>query len=98
MTDDDRAFTRAILDRPGEDAPRLVYADRLEEDGRAGHAEYLRLEIRLRTYRGWGRRRLLRPLDRLRAGLDPEWVASVGRASRIELSRVPPFTVAGIVR
>ena len=38
MVSDDEAFIRAILANPGEDAPRLIYANWLEERGdlRAG--------------------------------------------------------------
>jgi uncharacterized protein (TIGR02996 family) len=32
MTDDE-AFIRAIVDAPGDDAPRLIYADWLDERG-----------------------------------------------------------------
>jgi uncharacterized protein (TIGR02996 family) len=32
MTDDE-AFIRAIVDAPGDEAPRLVYADWLDERG-----------------------------------------------------------------
>jgi uncharacterized protein (TIGR02996 family) len=48
MTGDD-AFIRAILADPGDPAPRLVYADWLEERGDADsvlRAEYLRVECR----------------------------------------------------
>ena len=40
---DDDAFLRAIADAPGDDAPRLVYADWLDEHGQPDRAEYLRL-------------------------------------------------------
>jgi uncharacterized protein (TIGR02996 family) len=32
---DDEAFIRAIVDAPGDDAPRLIYADWLDERGDA---------------------------------------------------------------
>jgi uncharacterized protein (TIGR02996 family) len=42
-----RAFLRTICETPGDDTPRLVYADWLEEDGWAEQAEFIRLQIRL---------------------------------------------------
>ena len=46
MTDRD-ALYRAILAHPDDDTPRLVYADWLEENGRAEEAEFIRVECRL---------------------------------------------------
>ena len=40
-------FLATILDRPGEDGPRLVYADWLEEQGDADRAEFIRVQIEL---------------------------------------------------
>src|SRR5450432_1685581 len=40
-------FLAAILDRPAEDGPRLVYADWLEEQGDADRAEFIRVQIEL---------------------------------------------------
>ena len=45
MTGD--ALYRAILADPGDDTPRLVCADWLEENGRAEEAEFIRIECRL---------------------------------------------------
>jgi uncharacterized protein (TIGR02996 family) len=44
MTPDD-AFVQDILDHPEDDAPRLVYADWLEEHGQGPHAEFIRLQV-----------------------------------------------------
>src|SRR3954452_707004 len=44
---DDNAFLRAILGQPDDDAPRLVYADWLEEHGDADRAEFIRLQCEL---------------------------------------------------
>src|SRR5262245_55720746 len=44
MSDDD-AFLQAVLDRPDDDAPRLVYADWLEEHGDPDRAEFIRVQI-----------------------------------------------------
>ena len=48
MTDRD-AFIQAICASPGDDLPRLVYADWLEENGQAERAEFIRLQIRMAT-------------------------------------------------
>ena len=44
---EDAAFLNAILERPDDDLPRLVYADYLEETGDAGRAEFIRVQIEL---------------------------------------------------
>jgi uncharacterized protein (TIGR02996 family) len=41
------ALYKAILSDAGDDTPRLVYADWLEENGRAEEAEFIRVECRL---------------------------------------------------
>jgi uncharacterized protein (TIGR02996 family) len=43
----DEAFLQAIREAPSDDAPRLIYADWLEEHGRAERAELIRLQCRL---------------------------------------------------
>ena len=43
---DTAAFLRAVCERPADDAPRLVYADWLDEHGAADHAEFIRLQVR----------------------------------------------------
>jgi uncharacterized protein (TIGR02996 family) len=63
----EEAFIRAILDRPGEDTPRLVYADWLDDHGHPARAAFLRTEA---TNPG-----RVGPA----AGLDPVWVARVSR-------------------
>jgi uncharacterized protein (TIGR02996 family) len=42
----DTAFRRTILAHPEDDAPRLVYADWLDEQGDAERAEFIRLQVR----------------------------------------------------
>jgi uncharacterized protein (TIGR02996 family) len=69
MTDDE-AFVRRIVDSPGDDAPRLVYADWLDDRGDPRGA-YLRAEA---AHPGDVGR-----LDPLAAGLDAVWVARVSR-------------------
>jgi uncharacterized protein (TIGR02996 family) len=46
MSDGD-ALLRAILDAPEDDAPRLVYADWLEEHGDADRAAFIRVQVQL---------------------------------------------------
>jgi uncharacterized protein (TIGR02996 family) len=46
MTHDD-AFLRDVLDHPDDDAPRLIYADWLEEHGYAARAEFIRVQCEL---------------------------------------------------
>jgi uncharacterized protein (TIGR02996 family) len=46
MSDED-AFVHHILDTPDDDTPRLVFADWLEEHGRASHAELIRVQCEL---------------------------------------------------
>jgi uncharacterized protein (TIGR02996 family) len=41
------AFHRAILDHPGEDLPRLIYADAIEESGRPERADFIRAQVEL---------------------------------------------------
>jgi uncharacterized protein (TIGR02996 family) len=67
---DDEAFVRAIVAAPADDAPRLVYADWLEERGDPRGA-YLRAELK--------KPRDPRSLGSLGATLDPIWVARVSR-------------------
>jgi len=43
----DAAFLRSIVNDPDDDAPRLIYADWLDEQGDADRAEFIRLQVRL---------------------------------------------------
>ena len=72
MSDED-AFLRAIADNLDDDAPRLVYADWLDEHGDPVRAEYLRLLCRVNQTSTVDRLRELAP------ALDPAWVARVCR-------------------
>jgi uncharacterized protein (TIGR02996 family) len=69
MTDDE-AFIRAIVAAPAEDAPRLIYADWLEDRGDARGA-YLRAEVA-----SSGDSKLLQALAEK---FDATWVARVSR-------------------
>jgi uncharacterized protein (TIGR02996 family) len=44
---EERAFFDRIRDEPGEDGPRLIYADWLEENGQPDRAEFVRLQVAL---------------------------------------------------
>lgn len=41
------SFLRAICENPDDDAPRLIYADWLDENGDADRAEFIRLQIEI---------------------------------------------------
>ncbi len=45
--DHEQAFLQAICEAPEDDTPRLVYADWLEENGKADHADFIRTQLRL---------------------------------------------------
>lgn len=71
MTEDE-AFIRAIVDGPGDDLPRRVYADWLD-DRADPRGPYLRAEREAVETGDTAR------LRELAAGLDPVWVARVSR-------------------
>jgi uncharacterized protein (TIGR02996 family) len=51
------ALLREILARPEDDAPRLVYADWLDEHGEAARAEFIRVQCELARLEEWDERR-----------------------------------------
>lgn len=69
---EDEAFIRAIVNNPGDDTPRLVYADWLD-DHSDPRGPYLRAERETVETGDIAR------LRELAAGLDPVWVARVSR-------------------
>jgi uncharacterized protein (TIGR02996 family) len=69
MTDEE-PFIRAIVDSPGDETPRMVYADWLEERGDPRGA-YLRAEQEAARTGDTSK------IQELAAGLDPVWVARV---------------------
>jgi uncharacterized protein (TIGR02996 family) len=81
---DEKPFIEAILADPDDDAPRLIYADWLEDRGDP-RGEYLRLDAEVvRLPEGDPRRaECVSRLGALRAAVDPEWAAVVDR-TRIE--------------
>ncbi|MBN9523998.1 TIGR02996 domain-containing protein [bacterium] len=74
----EEAFIRAVLDAPGQDTPRLVYADWLDDHDAPDRAAYLRAE-RAAVVNGD-----TTAMRELAAGLDPVWIARV---------TLPPFGV-----
>jgi uncharacterized protein (TIGR02996 family) len=74
LTDEDRAFIRAILDHPEELTTWLVYADWLDERADP-RAEFLRLSVERRQLPADAlAERLEARLAVLRATLDPNWM------------------------
>ena len=72
------AFLRAILDSADDDAPRLIYADWLDDQGHAERAEFIRIQCALAGPDVNGRRREfeMRELELL-ALRQQEWAAPV---------------------
>jgi uncharacterized protein (TIGR02996 family) len=70
------SFLRAIREEPDDDAPRLIYADWLEERGDP-RGEYLRLWCRVLQD--------VRRLRELRSGIAPDWLRQVHRDWFFEL-------------
>lgn len=52
--DQREAFLASIIENPDDDAPRLIFADWLDENGEAERAEFVRIQIELAKY-GVGR-------------------------------------------
>jgi uncharacterized protein (TIGR02996 family) len=76
---EDEAFIRAVVDSPGDDTPRLVYADWLD-DHDDPRGPYLRAEHAWRKpwrVDEWPTERL--QLRAMAVGLDPVWVARISR-------------------
>jgi uncharacterized protein (TIGR02996 family) len=53
-----RGFLEAILARPDDDTPRLIYADWLEEQGDTERAEFIRVQILRASLPEWDRRQV----------------------------------------
>ena len=79
MTEDE-VFIRAIVDSPGDDTPRLVYADWLD-DRDDPRGMYLRAEADWeKSWRYCKRPGESSGFRKLATGLDPVWVACVSRS------------------
>jgi uncharacterized protein (TIGR02996 family) len=78
----DEAFLADIEANPSEPALRLIYADWLTEQGDPRGA-YLRAEAELASASGNGtpRRKLQARLKKMRAGLNPDWLARIERTA-----------------
>ena len=74
---DDEPFLRAISAAPDDDAPRLVYADWLDEHGQPDRAEFVRLQVRLRHLPAHdpSRTELTSREQQLRNACTPYWLA-----------------------
>jgi uncharacterized protein (TIGR02996 family) len=76
---EDETFIRAIVDAPGDETARLVYADWLD-DRADPRSAYLRAEVEWAKPWRDGTRPVESPeLRKLATGLDPVWVARVSR-------------------
>jgi uncharacterized protein (TIGR02996 family) len=74
LSDDDKAFIRAILDHPDELTTWLAYADWLDDRGDP-RSEFLRLTAERRTSSDEDRTAAIDArLEELRAQLDPNWM------------------------
>jgi uncharacterized protein (TIGR02996 family) len=84
---DDAPFLAAIKAALADDAPRLIYADWLDEQGRPG-GDFLRLECRLSTLDPATEQRgaLLAQLRMAGLGLDEHWMATVSRVPIAEIT------------
>src|SRR4051794_24185031 len=57
LTDTRQALLNAIRDNPDDDAPRLIYADWLDENGQPERAKFIRLQIEESRLPEWDERR-----------------------------------------
>lgn len=96
----DRQLLRAILEKPEDDAPRLIYADWLEEDGQPERAEFIRVQCELarcpseiRADRRWNDLRYMvqKPWDALRRRERELWMQR--RWSHLPSNLQPSFSV-----
>jgi uncharacterized protein (TIGR02996 family) len=88
MRDED-AFLRAIEASPGDDAPRLIYADWLDERGDP-RADFIRLHLALAAAAPDRAERVAaeHELSSLRKGCGPAWLAVI-EPERIKLTNAP---------
>lgn len=88
MTDAEAALLRAVQESPGDPAPRLVYADWLEEQGDV-RAEVIRIhcELTQSTRRDLRFFSLLEREEQLRRRVDPAWLLVMGYATSVHIRR-----------
>ncbi len=63
----ERDLYQAVLDAPDDDAPRLIFADWLEENGQVDRAEFIRTQIEMEQYHE----------------LTPEWIRLFRRSEKL---------------
>jgi uncharacterized protein (TIGR02996 family) len=81
---DEEALLRAVIADPDDDAPRLIYADWLDEHGDSDRAEFIRLQCAIAERAPHGDRPhdLFRRERELLAAHESEWSYPVGRLFR----------------
>ena len=89
MTPDEDGLLAAISAAPRDDAPRLIYADWLQERGADAKADYLRTVVRL-MHPPEDPADVARCLA-LAAELDADWRSRVGGRFEIVLEGAPPL-------
>ncbi|MBY0228034.1 MAG: TIGR02996 domain-containing protein, partial [Gemmataceae bacterium] len=100
---EERGLIEGIVEAPDEDAPRLIYADWLEDHGQPEHAEFIRAQVALPGLAADDERLL--PLLRRSARLErrlrerthrgiPKWAATAGSLLHL-LDDQPPHAVPG---
>ncbi|HVK10290.1 MAG TPA: TIGR02996 domain-containing protein [Gemmataceae bacterium] len=95
---DEAGFLEAVAAAPLDDAPRLVYADWLDERGEAAKAEYLRLVVRLSAAPD-EQPVLARLLELSPGAADHDWRMAVGGVFELVVGRLGPFRMlAGVLR
>src|SRR5262245_31852846 len=82
----DTAFLRTILADPDDDAPRLIYADWLDEQGEADRAEFIRLQIRATRMQtdNPDRAEVASHVEELRRAHHMEWVNQLPQFEHVE--------------
>src|SRR4051794_30043939 len=86
---------RTIIDDPDDDAPRLVFADWLEDQGELAHAAFIRAQCRLATLDEDDPARL--PLLRDEAAYLPQALAQLTPKKRLPwLPRMPSPPTPGL--
>ena len=79
------ALLAAIVAEPGDDTPRLVYADWLQENGDEPQAQYIRDSVRLAGLEPYGKewKALAGRLRETRDWRGPEWLDGLGLGRRV---------------
>src|SRR4051812_37951456 len=86
----EKSFMEAVCETPEDDAPRLVFADWLDDDGQPQRAELIRLQCRLAKMGEWdeGREGLARREKELLDAHGKKWAKPVAKfTTRVEFRR-----------